>query len=108
MNRKAWISVAIVGVAAAVALAAAFEFRRSDTDLQKKPSPPVKLVLGVNWNATNANIFIANQMGYFHEEGLDVSLQPCPAGRLGQAALLEGKADPAVTAVTPIVLAAFG
>ena len=40
MNRNAWISVAIVGVAV-LALAAAFQFWRSDANLQKKPSPPV-------------------------------------------------------------------
>ena len=106
MNRKAWISVAIV-VVAVLALAAAFQFWRSDADSRKKPAPPVKPVLGMGWNPANANVFIAKQMGYFRDQGFDVTLQPYPAGRLALAALIEGKIDLAVVPETPIVFAAL-
>ena len=108
MNRKLWISVVAVLVAAAIAIAVAYQFRRSETDLQKNPAPPVKLVLGMGWNPANANVFIAKQMGYFRDQGLDVSLQPYPAGRLALAALIEGKIDFALVPETPIVFAVLG
>ena len=106
MNRKTWIGVSVV-VAVAVAIAAAFQFLRSDSSLQKRLAPPVKLVLGTPGSPSSENVFIAKQLGFFRDEGLDVTLLPHPSGALALAALLAGKTDLAVVTETPIVFAAL-
>lgn len=106
MSRKVWISVAIVGVAA-VALAAAFQFWRSDADLQKKPAPPVKLVVGTPWIPVSGNVILAKQLGFFRDVGLDVTLQPYQLSNLALADLLKGKPDLAFVNASAIALAAL-
>lgn len=107
MSRKTWLSVALVIIAAAIAIAAAFKFLPPAADLQKNTLPRIDLVLGMPWIPANATTFAAKQLGYFSDEGLDITLRPYPSGKLALAALLDGKTDLAIVAETPIVLAAL-
>lgn len=60
------------------------------------------------WPAS-APLYIAQEKGYFRDEGLEATLQDYPSGHLGLADVLAGKADFAVAADTPIARAAvFG
>lgn len=102
MSRKVWSSFAVVLVATAIAIAAAYQVRRSDPVSQKKPAAPVKLVLGMAWVPSNANVVLATQSGFFRDERLDVSLQPYPSGQLAFADLLNGKSDLAMVGATPL------
>ena len=70
-------------------------------------SPLEKLVLAVPTQPAVANVWFAHAQGYFREEGLDVTLQPHATGRQALAATMEGKADVAVAADTPIVFASL-
>jgi NitT/TauT family transport system substrate-binding protein len=54
----------------------------------------------------SASLYIAQEKGYFHDEGLEATLTDYPSGHLGLAELLTGKADFAVAADTPIARAA--
>lgn len=66
-----------------------------------------KLTLAVApWPASGA-IFVAQEKGFFREEGLDLTLQIHPSGHLCLDAVLEGKADLATSGETPIVRAAI-
>src|SRR3990172_7478040 len=102
MRRKVWSSVAAVLVAAAIAIAVAYQLRRSETDLRKNAVPAVKLVIGTPWIPSSGNVLLAKQLGFFRDEGLDVSLQPYPSGQLAFADLLNGKSDLAIVGGTPL------
>lgn len=107
-RHKLSISVAVVVVAVVIAIAAVIQFRRSETDPQKNLASAPKLILAAIRQTAGENVVIAKQLGFFRDQGLDVTVQPYPTGKLALAALLEGKADLAVTAETPIVFAALG
>lgn len=100
MSRKAWISVAAVLVAAAIAVA--YQFRRSETHLRKNAVPAVRLVIGTPWIPSSGNVLLAKQLGFFRDEGLNVTLQPHPSGQLAFADLLNGKSDLAMVGGTPL------
>src|SRR5512134_1778813 len=54
----------------------------------------------------SASLYVAQEKGYFRDEGLETTLTDYPSGHLGLADLLAGKADFAVAADTPIARAA--
>jgi NitT/TauT family transport system substrate-binding protein len=54
----------------------------------------------------SASLYIAQEKGYFRDEGLEATLMDYASGHLGLAELLSGKADFAVAADTPIARAA--
>ncbi len=57
------------------------------------------------WPASAA-VYIAQEKGYFREEGLEASLRSYPSGHLGLEAVLAGKADLATVGELPITRAA--
>ncbi|MCX5848029.1 MAG: NrtA/SsuA/CpmA family ABC transporter substrate-binding protein [Deltaproteobacteria bacterium] len=75
---------------------------------QQKTSPPEKITIAYStaFNAVLAHIAFAN--GYFKEEGLDATLQPHAFGKPALQAVIDGKADIATVADTPIVFAVMG
>ena len=78
------------------------------TSCEKQPKftgPPEKITIAYS-TATNAIlVYIAFAKGYFAEEGLDAAPQPYPFGKLALNAVIEGKADLATAADTPMVFA---
>lgn len=75
---------------------------------EKRPGQDDKLTLAVAPWPASAAIFVAQEKGFFRDEGLDLTLQIHPSGHLGLDAVLGGKADLATTGETPIVRAAIG
>jgi ABC-type nitrate/sulfonate/bicarbonate transport system substrate-binding protein len=73
---------------------------------EQKPSQNDKLTLAVTPWPASAAIFVAQEKGFFKDEGLDLTLQIHPSGHLGLDAVLAGKADLATVGETPIVRAA--
>nr|WP_246037862.1 NrtA/SsuA/CpmA family ABC transporter substrate-binding protein [Geomonas terrae] len=51
---------------------------------------------------------VAVAKGFFKEAGLDVQVQPCGYGKAALQAVLDGKADLATTAETPLLFAILG
>ncbi len=72
------------------------------------PPPPEPLVVAVAANLIGMPFFIAEQQGFFADEGLQVTLQRYPFGKLALEAMLRGEAEVATTAETPIMFAGFG
>jgi NitT/TauT family transport system substrate-binding protein len=75
-------------------------------DKQPKTSgPPEKITIAYSTAVNAILVYIAFAKGYFAEEGLDATPQPHPFGKPALNAVVEGKADLATVADTPIVLA---
>jgi NitT/TauT family transport system substrate-binding protein len=71
------------------------------------PAAAIKKVrIAVSPWPPSASLYIAQEKGYFRDEGLEATLQDYPSGHLGLADVLSGKADFAVAADTPIAVAA--
>ena len=68
-------------------------------------SAPTKLSIAVTRAPDSALVYIAQALGYFRGEGLEVTLQPEEFGRVALETMLQGKADLATVAETPIMLA---
>jgi NitT/TauT family transport system substrate-binding protein len=66
---------------------------------------PTKLTVAVTRAPDSALVYIADNLGYFRDEGLDVTLQPHEFGKVALDSMLEDKADLATVAETPIMLA---
>jgi ABC-type nitrate/sulfonate/bicarbonate transport system substrate-binding protein len=75
--------------------------------LRPEPAAPRKLTIAVARQPDSALVYIAHSRNYFQEEGLDVTLQLHEFGRVALDAMLEGRADLATVAETPIMMAAM-
>src|ERR1700690_4106590 len=90
----------------AILLISALLFSLASCDKQEKViGPPEKITIAYSTAVNAILLYIAFANGYFAEEGLDVTPQPYPFGKPALNAVLEGKADLATVAETPIVLA---
>lgn len=67
--------------------------------------PPLRLALASNPNA--GSLLVAEAEGLFAAEGLAVKVLPCAFGRICLQRLLDGEADVATVADTPITIASF-
>jgi ABC-type nitrate/sulfonate/bicarbonate transport system substrate-binding protein len=72
---------------------------------QKKP--PQKITIAYTTQPDSALVHIAVQQGYFTEEGLEVLPQMHNYGKAALKSVLEGKADLATAAETPLMFAAL-
>jgi NitT/TauT family transport system substrate-binding protein len=62
-------------------------------------------IAAIPWPAS-ASIYIAQEKGYFRDEGLEATVRDYPSGHMALADVLAGEADFAVAADTPIARAA--
>ena len=93
----------VVVVAAALALAGAFGCAgKKDLDA---PNRAEAVSLAVTPWPASAPVYIAQEKGYFRDEGLQVTLRPNASGHLGLHDVLAGEADLAVAGDTPIARA---
>jgi len=91
-----------LAVAALATAACLFACNRTD----KKPAgPPEKVTIANIVPPFSILADIAEQQGYYKQEGLAMSMQKYPYGLLALQAMLEGKADFSTVAETPIMLA---
>jgi sulfonate transport system substrate-binding protein len=77
----------------------------SGCEAKKPAGPPEKLTIAIPKNINPVLMKIADAKGYFREEGLDVTLQLHSFGKAALQSLLDGKADLATAADTPIMFA---
>ena len=77
----------------------------SGCEAKKPAGPPEKFTIAIPKNINPVLMKIADVKGYFREEGLDVNLQLHSSGKAAIQSLLDGKADLAAAADTPIMFA---
>ena len=70
-------------------------------------SEPVNLTLGTEKSLLTAAIWIAADQKYFHDEGLNVTIQEFDSGRLSFLTMLDDAVDLSTVAPTPIMFSAF-
>ena len=63
--------------------------------------------IGTARDVINSMIWIAKEKGYFEKEGLDVTLQPYPSGKLALSGMLDNKVQVATSAEVPVMLNLF-
>lgn len=66
---------------------------------------PEKLIIACSMNPASALVQIADRKGFFKQTGLEVTTQPHEFGKLALDAVIDGKADMATTADTPVMYA---
>jgi NitT/TauT family transport system substrate-binding protein len=71
----------------------------------QQTGPPEKITIAFPTLPNSTLVHIALAKGYFTQEGLDVTPQPYAFGKAALDALIEGKADLAAAADTPIMYA---
>ncbi len=105
MDKKRLIGIIIV--AAAVALASYLWF----TQKQPRYTGPVeKVTIGVESSLLPSSIWVAENKGYFEEEGLDLTVKEFGSGKASLVAMLSGDGgiDISAAAPTPIMFNSFG
>lgn len=98
-----WLALAASLLALAVGMVA--WWLRSET--AAPPPGNEGLKLGVARVLHSMPILVANENGYFRDEGLDVSIQPYPSGKAALDGLFRGEVEVADVAQTPIVFSSF-
>jgi NitT/TauT family transport system substrate-binding protein len=73
--------------------------------VHKPVSAPEKVTIAYSLNPNSALVVIAQKQGYYRQEGLEVSEHLHPYGKAALQDVLEGKADFATVAETPVVFA---
>lgn len=101
MTRKKWLYLTVFLLAAA-AFAAWFTGRPP-----KSSQPPAKLTLGVFAADYSLPIFVAEEMGFFKQKGLEVAIRPYPYGLAALDGMIKGEVEIAATAETPFVFRSF-
>lgn len=91
------------GVLLAIIAIALSGYFWSSSQFQKPAGPPEKLVIAGGNQPNNGSVYVALAKGYFAHEGLDVTFHPYPSGKDALNSVLEGKADMAIPAETPIM-----
>ena len=96
---------AMIGAFVLAALLGGYVWR-SWTSLAQPASPPEPMTIAANIRyAGTGLVFIAQEQGYFANEGLNVTLQPYTTGKDALDATLEGRAELATAADIPIMFA---
>lgn len=75
----------------------------------RQPSPPLPepLVIAIANALLSTPMLIAAEQGFFSDEGLQVTLQRHPSGKEALDAVIQGQADVATVAETPVVFASL-
>lgn len=97
-NKPVYLVALMVAAGLVLAIAAYFSSR-------PEPAAQRKLTIAVARQPDSALVYIAHDRNYFRDEGLDVTLQLHEFGKMALAAMLEGKADLATVAQTPLMMA---
>lgn len=71
----------------------------------KSVSPPEKVAIALSSTTDSVLAQVAHVKGHYRQEGLETTPQLYPYGKLALQAVLEGKADFATVAETPVMLA---
>ena len=74
---------------------------------EKSVGPKEKVTLGVASLILSAPVLIAQEKGFFADEGLDITFKSYPFGKKAMEAMFTGEVDIATVAETPIVFNSF-
>lgn len=99
-GRQQWVVLAAAALALFIAIAAYFAYAPG----RKHAGPPVEITLAVTTNPDSALVHVAQLEGYFQDEGLAVKPLTFTSGKAALESVLQGKAQLATVAETPIVL----
>ncbi len=99
-SAQQWIGVMATSAVAALSLIAIVWLIRAS------PAPE-PLSIAVANNFIGVPLWVAERQGFFAAEGLMVTLQRLPSGKLALEAMLRGEAEVATVAETPLVFAAL-
>ena len=98
MNKKILVSLFIVIILATFGCAPqAVEYR----------GPVEKVTLGVEASLLPSAVWVAENKGYFQEEGLDLTIKEFDSGRLSFLDMLDGGVDISTVAPTPMMFNSF-
>jgi sulfonate transport system substrate-binding protein len=100
-QQRYWIGIL---VAAAALAAGAYLFIAGSPGI-KSPGAPEKVTIACTTVTDTALAVVAQMRGYSREEGLEVTARRHPYGKLSLQDVLEGKADFATVAETPVMFA---
>jgi len=102
----AWIWILIVLIALGLAVGGYSWFNQKQS--QQPTGLLEKATLGVETSVLSAAVWVAENEGYFQEEGLDLTIIDYESGRLSFLALLKGEGiDICTVAPTPIMFSSF-
>ncbi|MDA8124626.1 MAG: NrtA/SsuA/CpmA family ABC transporter substrate-binding protein [Deltaproteobacteria bacterium] len=93
-----------IAIAALALTAGAYFFVAGGPD-RKPAGPPERVTLACTTITDTALAVVAQVQGYAREEGLEVTIRRHPYGKLALQEVLEGKADFATVAETPVMFA---
>ena len=93
-----------IAVAAAALVAGTFFFVNGGLGI-KPPGPPERVTIAYSTTTDPVLAVVAQMKGYYREEGLEATARLHPYGKLALQDVLEGKADFATVAETPVMFA---
>jgi len=105
MNKTVIIGIAVIVIGLIVA--SYFWLSQEKPEESKYTGPVKKITLAAYAGDTGALVYIAEDQGYFEENGLDVTIKDYEAGKLAADALLAGEADISTSADFVLVSNSF-
>ena len=88
---RAWIWILAVIIASGFAVGGYFLL--SQQQLKKYTGPVEKITLAAYFGETAALVYIAQEQGYFEENGLEVTIKDYGSGKAAADALIDGEVD---------------
>jgi ABC-type nitrate/sulfonate/bicarbonate transport system substrate-binding protein len=105
MNKRI-VAVTFALITGALGAAGYIIFRQTGSEM--RIDPPGKIIFGVDFSVISGPVWIAENRGYFEEEGLDVKITDYPSGRTALAEMVEKEnLDMVTVAQTPVMYNGF-
>lgn len=104
MKKRIIAKILVIG---SVCVAAGVLVPRQFTNPEKYTGPSAQVTIGTALNDQSGLIWIAEQRGYFSENGLNATIKIFQAGRYAMSALLDGDVDVATVAEFVFVVSAM-
>jgi ABC-type nitrate/sulfonate/bicarbonate transport system substrate-binding protein len=96
----------LVGIILAIIIAAGL-YWFGQNQSPRYTGPVIKATLGAETSLLPAAVWVAENIGYFEEEGLDLIIKEFSSGRLSFLDMLDGGVDISTVAPTPIMFNSF-
>ncbi len=93
MARKPLIGISIVGLVVILGISLNWLIQKQSEQPEKYTGPVKKVTLAAYAGETGALVYIAEDQGYFEENGLAVTINSYKSGKAAADALINGNAD---------------
>ena len=106
-KRGVWVWILVAAIAIGLVIGGYFSLSREQP---KKHTGEIKrgIILGCETSLVTSPVWIAENKGYFQEEGLNVKIKEFGSGRTALRTMLnEGKLDMVTVAQTPVMFNSF-